>query len=62
MIFQYTDEDDYSEGEFEEMQEAFYKDSSTFLKVTWRMLFEKLNVESTEVSAEFSKQDWLALF
>ena len=57
MIFQYTDEDDYSEGEFEEMQEAFYKDSSTFLKVTWRMLFEKLNVKSTEVSAEFSKQD-----
>lgn len=30
----YTDEDDYSEGEFEEMQEAFYKDSSTFLKGT----------------------------
>ncbi|CAB3997047.1 alkaline phosphatase-like isoform X1 [Paramuricea clavata] len=32
---EYTDEeDDYSEGEFEEMQEAFYKDSSTFLKGT----------------------------
>ncbi|XP_046859175.1 N6-adenosine-methyltransferase non-catalytic subunit-like isoform X1 [Xenia sp. Carnegie-2017] len=28
------EEEDYSEGEFEEMQEAFYKDSSTFLKGT----------------------------